>query len=88
MTKKNGNEYGKDLTIKKLIPQLPHERDESVEQHPSKPNKKMKQAFVDLNNGLVDTDLHGERGVEEVVKFDVKHKLKLAKKLPSFKLHR
>ena len=88
MSIKNSNEYEKGLTIKKVTPRLPHERDENAEQYPAKPTKKMKQAFVDLNRGLVDTDLHGARGVEEVVKFEVKHKVKLEKKLPSFKLHR
>ncbi|MET3119606.1 hypothetical protein AAKU64_003847 [Undibacterium sp. GrIS 1.8] len=46
---------------------LPHDHDEVSANAVIKPDKKMKQAFVDLERGLVDTDLRGERGVEEVV---------------------
>ena len=49
-------------------PLLPHERDEKPDKHPSAPRKIMKQAYQDLQRGLVDTDLHGQRGVENVVK--------------------
>lgn len=35
---------------------------------PIVPTKIMLQAYKDLQRGLVDTDLHGERGVEEVLK--------------------
>lgn len=49
-------------------PLLPHERDEKPDKHPSAPSKIMKQAFQDIQRGLVDTDLHGQRGVENVVK--------------------
>lgn len=46
---------------------LPHERDESPDaQHP-KTREVMRQAASDLEQGLVDTDLHGERGVEKAV---------------------
>lgn len=44
---------------------LPHERDQSPD-HGGKPRDVMKQAASDLEQGLVDTDLHGERGVEKV----------------------
>lgn len=44
---------------------LPHERDESTHA-PEAPRDIMKQAASDLEQGLVDTDLHGERGVEKV----------------------
>ncbi len=47
---------------------LPHERDEKTETRPIVPTKIMKQAYKDLQHGLVDTDLHGQRGVEEVLK--------------------
>ncbi|NRR29142.1 hypothetical protein HSX11_02990 [Oxalobacteraceae bacterium] len=44
---------------------LPHERDEAPDaQHPQ-PRKVMKQAASDIERGLVDTDLHGQRGVEQ-----------------------
>ncbi|MFZ6874106.1 hypothetical protein ACO0LF_18770 [Undibacterium sp. Di27W] len=46
---------------------LPHERDESTEDK-TNPRKIMKQALKDLQEGQQDTDLHGQRGVEEVVK--------------------
>jgi Fe-Mn family superoxide dismutase len=44
------------------------ELDQTPDGPPAKPQKVMKQAFKDLQHGLVDTDMHGERGVEEVVK--------------------
>jgi hypothetical protein len=46
---------------------LPHERDESPDGHDAKPRGIIKQAADDLSRGLVDTDLHGERGIEEAV---------------------
>jgi hypothetical protein len=46
---------------------LPHERDESPEGQDQQPRGIMKQAADDLAQGLVDTDLHGERGIETVV---------------------
>ena len=44
---------------------LPHERDESPEGQDKPPRGVMKQAAADLEQGLVDTDLHGMRGVEQ-----------------------
>ena len=49
-------------------PRLPHEHDESHDSQSSGPREDMRQAHWDITHGLVDTDLHGERGVEEVVK--------------------
>ncbi len=46
---------------------LPHERDESPDGHPKPSRGVMQQAADDLNQGLVDTDLHGERGAEAAV---------------------
>jgi hypothetical protein len=46
---------------------LPHERDESPDGQDKEPRGIMKQAADDLEQGLVDTDLHGERGIEEAV---------------------
>jgi hypothetical protein len=46
---------------------LPHERDESPEGQDRPARGIMKQAADDLEQGLVDTDLHGERGVEQAV---------------------
>lgn len=52
-----GNDAGK---------RLPHERDESPEGHPPAARSVIKQAASDIEQGLVDTDLHGVRGVEKV----------------------
>jgi hypothetical protein len=46
---------------------LPHERDESPDGIDKPARGVMKQAADDLAQGLVDTDMHGMRGVEEVV---------------------
>jgi hypothetical protein len=53
---------------KDAIPRLPHERDESEDSQASGPRGDMKQAYLDIANGQVDTDLRETRGVEEVVK--------------------
>lgn len=45
---------------------LPHERDEKAEAAPQPPRSIIHQAASDLEQGLVDTDLHGVRGVETV----------------------
>ena len=49
------------------VKRLPHERDESPDGHDMEPRGIMKQAADDLAQGLVDTDLHGMRGIEEAV---------------------
>ena len=49
------------------VKRLPHERDESPEGMEVEPRGVMKQAADDLAQGLVDTDLHGMRGIEEAV---------------------
>lgn len=59
---------------------LPHERDEMADVDAIEPKKIMKQAYKDLQRGLVDTDMHGQRGVEEVVKHSVKVPTKKPKK--------
>ena len=46
---------------------LPHERDEAPEGQDQPARGVMTQAADDLAQGLVDTDLHGERGVERAV---------------------
>jgi hypothetical protein len=46
---------------------LPHERDESPDGRDTAPRGVMQQAADDLSQGLVDTDLHGLRGVEQAV---------------------
>jgi hypothetical protein len=43
------------------LPRLPNERDESPDSQASTPPRKiMKQALLDLQHGLVDTDLHAK----------------------------
>jgi hypothetical protein len=49
-------------------PRLPHEHDESDDSQSSGPRDDMKQAYADIENGQVDTDRRGIRGVEEVKK--------------------
>jgi hypothetical protein len=46
---------------------LPHERDESPDGHDKPARGVMRQAASDLEQGLVDTDLHGMRGQEQAV---------------------
>lgn len=48
-------------------PRMPHERDESEDSQESEVRDDMKQAFLDLQNGQVDTDLRETGGVDEVV---------------------
>lgn len=50
------------------VPRLPHERDQTPDDQTIEPQKEMKQAYKDLQKGLVDTDMHGDRGVEQTVK--------------------
>lgn len=64
---------GKDRQVNTDVPvgddhgkRLPHERDESPEGRPPKPRSVIQQAASDLEQGLVDTDLHGTRGIEKV----------------------
>lgn len=52
------------------VKRLPHERDESPDAQDTKPRGVMEQAASDLEQGLVDTDLHGTRGIEEAVPHD------------------
>jgi len=48
---------------------LPHERDESPDSSATTtgPRGVIRQAAIDLQHGLVDTDLRGIRGVEKVI---------------------
>lgn len=64
-TSKAGGDAGEDADKDTDAP-LPHERDESPDAPEAAPRDIMRQAASDLERGLVDTDLHGERGVEKV----------------------
>lgn len=46
---------------------MPHERDESEDSQASDVREVVKQAYKDVNDGLVDTDLRATGGVDEVV---------------------
>lgn len=52
---------------KESTPRLPHERDESEDSQSSGVRPEIKQAYEDLQNGQVDTDLRESRGVDAVV---------------------
>jgi len=60
------------------VKRLPHERDESPDAQAITPRDVMRQAASDLEQGLVDTDLHGERGVEMVAPAEPKQAKPLA----------
>jgi len=47
------------------VPRMPHERDEAPDQNGAKPRSIMRQAAADVDSGMVDTDLHNQRGVEK-----------------------
>lgn len=49
------------------VKRLPHERDEAPDGHDKEPRGVMQQAADDLAQGLVDTDLHGMRGIEDAI---------------------
>ena len=51
----------------RTTPRMPHERDESDDSQGSVPRDDMRQAYEDLKNGQVDTDLRETGGVDEVV---------------------
>lgn len=55
---------------------LPHELDQMPDREPAEPQPVIRQAYDDLQRGLVDTDMHGDRGVEVVVKDTVKISIK------------
>lgn len=47
------------------IERMPHERDESPDGQQPKERSVMKQAAADIESGMVDTDLHNQRGVQK-----------------------
>lgn len=50
-----------------VTPRMPHERDESDDSQESVVRDDMKQAYLDLQEGQVDTDLRETSGVDAVV---------------------
>jgi hypothetical protein len=57
---------GRQADEKKAM-RLPHERDESDEQPETEVREDMKQAFDDISEGQVDTDLRATGGLDSVV---------------------
>lgn len=55
-------------TTDDAAPRLPHERDESEDSQASGPREDMQQAYEDIENGLVDTDLRGSLGVDDATR--------------------
>ncbi|HYD59918.1 MAG TPA: hypothetical protein VEC35_06170 [Noviherbaspirillum sp.] len=51
----------------RVTPRLPHERDESEESQENGVRDVIRQAYEDLKEGQVDTDLRNTGGVDEVV---------------------
>jgi hypothetical protein len=57
-----------DKPVKKdAIPRMPHERDESQDSQASGQRDVIRQGYLDVTNGQVNTDLREQRGVEETV---------------------
>lgn len=50
-----------------VAPRMPHARDESDDSQESGTRDEIKQAYTDLQQGQVDTDLRDTGGVDEVV---------------------
>lgn len=57
---------------KEALPRLPHERDESGDSQQSEPRAEIRQAYDDIMSGQQDTDLRETRGVECVVRGQVR----------------
>jgi hypothetical protein len=47
------------------VKRMPHERDEAPDGHGAKPRSIIHQAAADVESGMVDTDLHNQRGVQK-----------------------
>ncbi len=65
-SKKDHKSGSDDQASKTDAMRLPHERDQSPSKQDMEPREVMIQAASDLEQGLVDTDLRGMRGVEKV----------------------
>jgi hypothetical protein len=48
------------------VKRMPHERDETPDGQDNKPRSVGKQAASDIERGLVDTDMHNKRTLEDV----------------------
>lgn len=47
------------------VKRMPHERDEAPDGHAHKQRSIMEQAAKDIDSGMVDTDLHDQRGIQK-----------------------
>jgi hypothetical protein len=47
------------------VKRMPHERDEAPDGHGNKQHSIIEQAAKDIDSGMVDTDLHNQRGVQK-----------------------
>lgn len=47
------------------VKRMPHERDEAPDNNGAKTRSVMCQAAADIDSGMVDTDLHNQRGLEK-----------------------
>ncbi len=47
------------------VKRMPHERDEAPDGNGAKPHSIIRQAAADIESGMVDTDLHNQRGVQK-----------------------
>jgi hypothetical protein len=56
VTARQGTGSVKVSILRKRVPRLPHERDESADSQGSEPRPVMRQASADLKRGLEDTD--------------------------------
>ncbi len=50
---------------------LPHKPDQIPNNYPNKTHPIMRQSYDEFQRGFVDTDMHGTRGVEELLKNSV-----------------
>jgi hypothetical protein len=57
---------------KEAVPRQPNDRDESPDSQASGPREIIEQAYKDVMQGQVDTDLREQRGVEEAVDVPLK----------------
>jgi hypothetical protein len=57
----------KDHDADDSVPRLPNDHDESPDSQQSGPREVIKQAYKDIMQGQVDTDLREQRGVEKTV---------------------
>ncbi|HEY4318630.1 MAG TPA: hypothetical protein VGN04_13600 [Herbaspirillum sp.] len=49
------------------VPAMPHERDTKPDANAPRPRENIRRAAQDLKQGQVDTDQHGERGIDQAV---------------------